>query len=156
MRGDMLESPVTTDIDRGAGEVRQGMAARKGSSAVARRKIRVDLGERSYPIEIGTGTLDDAGPAIAKATGASRVVIVTVPEVGKRYAARLTRSLKGAGLKVHRIVIPDGDSTKNLRELARLYDAFLEFGLDRSSAVVALGGGVVGDLAGYAAASYLR
>jgi shikimate kinase/3-dehydroquinate synthase len=135
---------------------RRGMAAGKASGAVKRRKIRVDLGDRSYPIQIGSGTLDEAGPAIAKATGASQVVIVTVPEVGKRYAARLTRSLKSAGLKVHRVVVPDGDSTKNLRELARLYDAFLEFGLDRSSAVVALGGGVVGDLAGFAAASYLR
>nr|MCS5618419.1 iron-containing alcohol dehydrogenase [Myxococcota bacterium] len=126
------------------------MAVRKASGAVKRRKIRVDLGDRSYPIQIGSGTLDEAGPAIAKATGASQVVIVTVPEVGKRYAAQLTRSLKSAGLKVHRVVVPDGDSTKNLRELARLYDAFLEFGLDRSSAVVALGGGVVGDLAGFA------
>jgi 3-dehydroquinate synthase len=84
------------------------------------------------------------------------VAIVTVPEVGRRYAPRLTRSLRAAGLRVHRIDVPDGDATKNLRQLARLYDAFLEAGLDRSSAVVALGGGMVGDLAGFAAASYLR
>ena len=62
----------------------------------------------------------------------------------------------GRGLKVHRFEVPDGDGTKNLRQVAKLYDAFLAKGMDRSSAVVALGGGVVGDLAGFAAASYLR
>jgi 3-dehydroquinate synthase len=126
------------------------------NGASAERKIRVDLAERSYSIHIGSGSLDRAGPAIAKATGASQVVIVTVPGVGRRYAARLSRSLRGAGLRVKKIVVPDGDATKNLRQLGQLYDAFLEIGLDRSSAVVALGGGMVGDLAGFAAASYLR
>ena len=132
------------------------MAAKKGKSAGPRRKIRVDLGERSYPIHIGAGTLDEAGPAIARATGASQVAIVTVPSVARRYGAPLSRSLKAAGLRVHKVVVPDGDASKNLRQLGRLYDAFLDMGLDRSSAVVALGGGVAGDLAGYAAASYLR
>ncbi|MFT5444472.1 MAG: 3-dehydroquinate synthase, partial [Myxococcota bacterium] len=129
---------------------------RAAAKAVPLRKIRVALGDRSYPICIGSGMMDEAGPAIAKATGASQVVIVTVPNVGRRYGAALARSLRAAGLKVHRIEVPDGDSTKNLGQLAKLYEKFLEFGLDRSSAVVALGGGVVGDLSGYAAASYLR
>ncbi len=124
--------------------------------AASERKIRVDLAERSYSIQIGSENLDRAGPAIARATGASQVVIVTVPGVGRRYAASLSRSLRGAGLQVKKIEVPDGDSSKNLRELGRLYDAFLELGLDRSAAVVALGGGMVGDLAGYAAATYLR
>lgn len=124
--------------------------------AASERKIRVDLGERSYPIHIGSESLDRAGPAIARATGASQVVIVTVPGVARRYGARLSRSLRGAGLRVRKIEVPDGDTSKNLRELGRLYDAFLELGLDRSAAVVALGGGMVGDLAGYAAATFLR
>lgn len=128
----------------------------KGRGAAPRCRIRVELGERSYPIHIGSETLDRAGPAIARATGASQVAIVTVPGVGRRYAARLARSLRGAGLRVSRVEVPDGDASKNLRQLSRLYDAFLDIGLDRSSAVVALGGGAVGDLAGYAAASYLR
>jgi 3-dehydroquinate synthase len=116
----------------------------------------VDLGERSYGIRIGTGTIGDAGGEIARVTKASRVAIITVPEVGRRYAGRLTRSLKEAGVRAHRIDVPDGDSSKNMRQLSQLYDAFLEKGLDRSSAVVALGGGMVGDLAGFAAATYLR
>jgi len=126
------------------------------SRAPRRRRVEVELGERSYPIQLGHDTLDEAGPAIAEATGAARVAVVTVPEVGRRYAPRLLRSLRKAGLAVARIEVPDGDRSKNLRQLSRLYDAFLEHGLDRSCAVVALGGGVVGDLAGFAAASYLR
>jgi 3-dehydroquinate synthase len=122
----------------------------------ASRPITVDLGERSYPIHIGHGTLAEAGEEIARRTGARRAVIVTVPEVGRRYAARLVRSLAQAGVKAKRIVVPDGDATKNLGQIARLYDAFLEAGLDRSSVVIALGGGMVGDLAGFAAASFLR
>ncbi len=137
------------------------MAGRKGRAVKAPKvtkpaRIRVDLGERSYPIQIGRDTLGDAGPAIAAATGATRVALVTVPGVGRRYAARLSRSLREAGVRVGKVEVSDGDANKNLRELSRLYDAFLDMGLDRSSAVVALGGGVVGDLAGYAAASYLR
>jgi len=132
-----------------------GRAVRPARRGAATR-IRVDLGARSYPIVIGHGHLDQAGPAIARATAATRVALVTVPAVGRRYAARLARSLRQAGIKVDKIEVPDGDASKNPRELARLYDAFLDRGLDRSSAVVALGGGMVGDLAGYAAASYLR
>ncbi|MGH0037778.1 MAG: 3-dehydroquinate synthase [Myxococcota bacterium] len=130
----------------------------KSGSAPARQGTRVEvrLGERSYPIQIGVDSLSRAGEAIARRTGATRVALVTVPGVGRRYGPRLTRSLQAAGLRVHRVLVPDGDATKNLRQLAKLYDAFLDAGLDRSSAVVALGGGMVGDLAGYAAASYLR
>ena len=130
-------------------------ASRKTRGA-AHSRVVVDLGERSYPIEIGHGTLASAGDAIAAATGAERAAIITVPEVGRRYAPRLERSLRQAGIKPVRITVPDGDKTKNLRQLGKLYDAFVEHQLDRSSVVVALGGGMVGDLSGFAAASYLR
>ena len=122
----------------------------------ASRVLNVDLGDRSYPIRIGFETLEKAGPEVARRTGASQVALVTVPSIGRRHAAPLVRSLKAAGLKVHRFEVPDGDATKNLRQVKRLYDGFLEKGMDRSSAVVALGGGMVGDLAGFVAASYLR
>lgn len=127
-----------------------------GTRRGPRRRIEVDLGERAYPIQIVFDEWERAGPAIARRTGASQVAIVTVPEVGRRYAPRLARSLRAAGLKVHRFEVPDGDVSKNLRQVAKLYDRFLDKGMDRSSAVVALGGGAVGDLAGFAAASYLR
>ncbi len=139
-----------------AKRTRLAPSRRSPRSRVKTTRLRVDLGDRSYPIVIGHDTLDDAGPAIAKATGAKRVALITVRPVGRRYAARLTSSLRAAGVAVTKIEVPDGDATKNLAQLGKLYDAFLEAGLDRSSAVVALGGGVVGDLAGFAAASYLR
>ncbi|MCG8588646.1 MAG: 3-dehydroquinate synthase [Proteobacteria bacterium] len=120
------------------------------------RTVSVELGDRSYEIAIGRDNLAEAGPAIVQATGARRVALVTVPEVGRRYAGRLSRSLRSAGVTVRRVDVPDGDKTKNLRQLGKLYEEFLDAGLDRSSAVVALGGGMVGDLAGFAAATYLR
>jgi 3-dehydroquinate synthase len=134
------------------------VSARKatGRSGRVQRHVEVALGERSYAIAIGQGCLAQAGPEIARATKATRAVVVTVPPVGRRYAGPLLRSLREAGVRAHRVEVPDGDASKSLRQLARLYDAFLDLGLDRSSAVVALGGGVVGDLAGLAAATFLR
>ncbi len=120
------------------------------------RTLQVELGDRSYPVRIGSDLLAKAGPEIARRTGARRVVVVTVPGVRRRYAGVLTRSLREAGIAASTVVVPDGDRTKNLRQVARLYDAFLGAGLERSHAVVALGGGMVGDLAGFAAATYLR
>jgi 3-dehydroquinate synthase len=130
--------------------------ARQKRRARAGDPLRVELGERSYPIHIGSDDLVQAGAEIARLTQASHVAIVTVPEVGRRYAAALSKGLRSEGIKVHRFDVPDGDRSKNLREVAKLYSAFLEKGLDRSSAAIALGGGVVGDLTGYVAATYLR
>ncbi|MEZ4330673.1 MAG: 3-dehydroquinate synthase [Myxococcota bacterium] len=144
---------------------RQGTGKRGGRGARSRRlvgtgasraRVGVDLGERSYAIELGHDWLETAGRRIADLLGAERVAIVSVAPVARRYATLLARGLTGAGVRVGRIVVPDGDSTKNLRELGRLYERFLDLGLDRHSAVVALGGGVVGDLAGFAAATFLR
>jgi 3-dehydroquinate synthase len=120
------------------------------------RSVRVDLGERSYPIRIGSGTLASAGSAIARSSAARHAVIVTVPGVGRRYGPTLRQSLADAGMRVSRITVPDGDATKNLDQLKRLYDELLRCRADRHSVLVALGGGMVGDLAGFAAASYLR
>ena len=122
----------------------------------AQRTVQVALGERSYPIVLGWEILDAAGEAVARVSKATRAALVTVPSVGRRYGARLARSLRAAGLRVHRCEVPDGDATKNLRQVARLYDALLDAGLDRASLVIALGGGRVGDLAGFVAATYLR
>lgn len=123
---------------------------------VRSRTIRVELGERSYPIHIGVDTLERAGQAIYRCAPSTRAVVVTVPGVGRRYGARLQRSLQGAGYRVRRITVPDGDASKSLRQLRRIWDQMIDFGADRNTPVIALGGGVVGDLAGFAAASYLR
>ena len=100
-----------------------------------------------------TRTVSGIRPAILRkvARAASRRWGVAVSE---RMAERCLEEYQG--VRVGRILVPDGDSTKNLRELGRLWEGFLDQGLDRHSAVVALGGGVVGDLAGFAAASFLR
>ncbi len=129
---------------------------RRSTSSVPSRRVRVALGERSYPIEIGVGTLDAVGPAVAAATGARRAILISVPPVARRYAGRVERSLREAGIRPKRLIVPDGERTKNLGQAAKLYDACLAAGADRSSVIVALGGGVVGDLAGFVAATLLR
>lgn len=120
------------------------------------KTVRVALGERSYSIQLGTGTLDGAGVAISKVVDATRAVIVTDKNVGRRYAKTLQSSLDEAGFTTHRITVPAGDATKNLDQMQALYDKMLSFGADRSTVVVALGGGMVGDLAGFLAATFLR
>lgn len=128
----------------------------RGASVSERRRVTVALGERSYPIEIGAGTLRDAGGAIAERTGASRVVVVTEPAIGRRHGPALLRGMKAAGLSVARIEVPRGETHKSLRQASRIYEALLRAGADRSTAIVALGGGKVGDLAGFVAATWLR
>ena len=125
-------------------------------SADALAEVTVELGERSYPVRIGKGTLVELGALTKRQTGSHQAVLVTVPEVGRRYAARAQRSLRTAGLRCTRIEVPDGDATKNLRQVGRLYEALLSAGADRGSVLVALGGGMVGDLTGFAAATFLR
>ena len=120
------------------------------------RTVDVRLGDRSYAVQIGAGSLADVGPEVKRRTDAARAILITVAPVGRRYAARVVRSLREAGLRVARIDVPDGDATKNLRQVAKLYEALLAHGADRSTALVALGGGMVGDLTGFTAATFLR
>ncbi len=120
------------------------------------RVVRVELGERSYAIRIGFDMLEQAGPAIAELAKARRAVVITVPEVARRYAPRVERGLRAAGLKVRRLLVPDGERAKTLRHAAALYEELLAFDADRSTVVIALGGGVVGDMAGFAAATWMR
>jgi 3-dehydroquinate synthase len=122
----------------------------------APRRLGVALGERSYPIVLGTGSLAQAGPEIAQRTGSKLAVIVSVPAVARRYAPALERSLRSGGLRVRRIVVPDGDRTKRLEVVERLYGRLLALGGDRDTTLVALGGGMVGDLTGFTAATFLR
>ncbi|MEM7412957.1 MAG: 3-dehydroquinate synthase [Myxococcota bacterium] len=119
-------------------------------------RVYVELDERSYAVEIGAGTLDDLGARVAVCTGAKRAVILTVPPVGRRYVGRAKRSLASAGIRATRIEVPDGDRSKNLRQVEKLYHALLEEKVDRKTVLVALGGGMVGDLTGFVAATFLR
>jgi len=121
-----------------------------------RRRVEVALGERSYTIEIGLGTLDELGAAVKRVVAPTRAFLITTPPVGRRWAGRALASLRGAGLRARRFDVPDGERSKSLAQAGRLYEALLAAGADRGSVVVALGGGVVGDLAGFVAATLLR
>ena len=122
-------------------------------TASAPLELRIDLGERSYPILIGPALLD-AAELIARHVPARDVLVVTNETVGPLYLARLEAGL--AGKRVRSVALPDGEQHKNLAVLGRVFDARVEARLNRDACVVALGGGVVGDMAGFAAACYQR
>jgi shikimate kinase/3-dehydroquinate synthase len=117
--------------------------------------LQVDLGERSYPITIGHSLLA-SGERIADAVDGERAAIVTNTVVGPLYLDQVAQSLRAAGKRVTEIVLPDGEEEKTWENLQRIYDALLREQCDRKTTIVALGGGVVGDMAGFAAASYMR
>jgi len=117
--------------------------------------LHVSLGERSYPIHIGTGLVGRA-ELYAPHVRDRRAAIVTNSTVAPLYAAALEDALAAAGATCQRIVLPDGEAHKDWRTLDLVFDALLEARADRQTVVVALGGGVVGDMAGFAAATYQR
>ncbi|MBB3017093.1 3-dehydroquinate synthase [Microvirga lupini] len=117
--------------------------------------VPVPLGERAYDILVGRGLIDTAGARIA-ALGARAAAIVTDEHVGPLYAAALTASLEAQGLRVSMITLPPGEATKSYASLERVCDAVLAARIERGDLVVALGGGVIGDLAGFAAAVVRR
>ena len=118
--------------------------------------VPVKLGARSYRILVGPGVLTQAGAELARLTPGRRVVLVTDASVLALHGAAASRSLASAGFDVTTVVVPEGERAKTLEVAASTWERFLEAGLDRSSTVVALGGGAVGDLAGFAAATYMR
>jgi shikimate kinase/3-dehydroquinate synthase len=117
--------------------------------------LSVDLGDRSYPIAIGHSLLSDAELASRYIAG-PRVAIVTNTVVAPLYLETLTRTLTTAGKKVTTIVLPDGEEEKNWANLMRIFDVLLAEKCDRKTTLIALGGGVIGDLTGFAAATYMR
>src|SRR5512143_82498 len=117
--------------------------------------VNVDLGDRSYDIEIGAD-LDRAGARLQGLGLGRKMAVVTNPTVKNLYGARLIDSLKSAGFLVMSIDVPDGEHSKSLDWANAIYTALLINGFDRKSALVALGGGVIGDLTGFAAATFMR
>jgi 3-dehydroquinate synthase len=120
------------------------------------RTVRVNLGPRSYDIRIGADTLGGLGPAVARLGPGRRALVVADGNVGDSHAPLVASSLHAAGFDTRLVLVPPGEASKSLAGAARLYDACLEAGLDRRSWVVALGGGVTGDLAGFVAATFMR
>jgi 3-dehydroquinate synthase len=120
------------------------------------RLVHVGLGERSYDVVIGPGLIDQAGARIAPFARRRRVAVVSDETVFGLHGARLTASLEAAGLIAPSVIVPPGEQTKSFEGLADLSDRLLALELDRGDLIVAFGGGVVGDLAGFAAAIYKR
>ncbi|UVI32397.1 3-dehydroquinate synthase [Paenibacillus spongiae] len=123
------------------------------------RTLTVQLGERSYPIYIGEGLIDQAGQRFIEhgISSKSPIMIVTDEHVAvQQHLVRLESVLKQAGFTVSSAVVPAGETSKSLAVFEELVTKALQAGLDRKSTIVALGGGVVGDLAGFVAASYMR
>jgi 3-dehydroquinate synthase len=130
--------------------------AMSAMNQAAPRHVRVELGERGYHICIGAGTLGGLGRFLQSLHMGKRGVIITDIRVGALYAETVKSSLAAAGFSCEVLDVPAGEASKSLRQANRLFEKLPGLGLDRTSFIVALGGGVVGDLAGFVAACYLR
>ena len=118
--------------------------------------VRVNLAERSYDIEIGSGNLAQAGPFLTARGKVTYAVVITDENVQEPYATQVAESLFGQTIDVDVLTVEAGELSKSVDLAAGLWDGLLELGADRKSVVVAVGGGVVGDLAGFIAATYAR
>jgi len=119
-------------------------------------KIKVNLGNRSYPIYFGYENLAELGKVIREFAFSDRISVVTNPEVARLFFNTVERGLRDAGFSVFPIEIPDGESSKSLEWTSIIYDKLVSLKMDRKSVLVALGGGVVGDITGFVAATFLR
>lgn len=117
--------------------------------------LQVALDERAYPIHIGTGLLADASLLLPHLKQ-RKVLVVTNETIAPLYLARLTQTLSEAGVQVLTAVLPDGESFKTWETLNRIFDALLENHCERNTTLIALGGGVIGDMGGFAASCYQR
>jgi len=118
--------------------------------------LTVGLEDRSYPIFIEDGIMEHIGRDLAQRTIASRYAVIADDYVASLYGSTLMNSLKEAGIQAELITFPRGEASKNLAVFAELSSKLAQMGFDRSSALIALGGGVTGDLTGFLAASYMR
>ena len=120
------------------------------------KHINVELDERNYDIIIGCNLLNEAGKLIKAVIRSENVIIVTDKIVAPLYLNDLNASLKAEGIKAEEIILPPGEHTKSIRYFESVIDQILNFKIDRNTTLIALGGGVIGDLTGYVAASILR
>ncbi|HZZ72043.1 MAG TPA: 3-dehydroquinate synthase [Pirellulales bacterium] len=120
------------------------------------QNVRVELGDRSYDIEIGRGNLARTGEFIAARTKITHGIIITDARVEQLHAETVRASLLRGGARVDLIAVPEGERSKSMERATTLWNQLLDLGADRRSVVVAVGGGVVGDLAGFIAATFTR
>ena len=120
------------------------------------QKIVVELGARSYPIYIGKGLLGDYPGWLTKVKSGSHLCLVTNPRIFELYGERLSSQMRTDGYSVTVVTVPEGEACKSLEQAALLYTALSQSGADRATMMLSLGGGVIGDLCGFVAATYLR
>lgn len=118
--------------------------------------ITVSLAQKSYPIHIGQGLLDEIGRFLTEVDFPKQVALVSNPIVAELYALHMVRRLSEQGFRPCLIVVPDGEDAKNLHVLQTIYDQLIENRFDRGCGLLAVGGGVIGDMAGFVAATFLR
>jgi 3-dehydroquinate synthase len=123
---------------------------------MGRRTVTVNLQPRPYDVHVQPGILHDAGMILSRLTSSQKACVLTDDNVGPQYAAPLTGGMMNAGIKPMFAVIPAGENHKSLSTLIPVYDQFLGQKIERSTPVIALGGGVIGDMAGFVAATILR
>jgi len=119
-------------------------------------RVTVNLRDRSYPIYIGAHLLAEVGSLVRPFDLSGRGALITNPVVGQLYGQQVLSSFEQTGIPLTLLEVPDGEEFKSLTIAAALYERLLPLGLDRGSPIVALGGGVIGDLAGYVAATFMR
>src|SRR2546425_1138038 len=120
------------------------------------REIIVHLGPRSYPVVVGIGALSSVGERLRTLGGGSKVALVSDRSVMRLHGGRVTESVRAAGFALTHVIVPEGESAKALAVAERCWDELLAAGMDRTSTVLALGGGAICDLAGFVAATYMR
>jgi 3-dehydroquinate synthase len=118
--------------------------------------VRIDFGDRGYEITIEPGALSLAAEKITRELSPSRVAVIADANVSRLYGEKLAADLRATGSEAFLLPFPAGENSKRLEQLSLLYDQLFEHGLDRKSVIVALGGGVTGDLAGFVAATFMR
>ncbi len=119
-------------------------------------KINVPLADRSYPIMIGSDLLASLGNELSAIGFPQRVAVISNPTVDNLYGQVVRASLERNGFSLIQFNVPDGEEFKNIENLQLIYDALIRNGFDRGCGLLALGGGVIGDMAGFAAATFLR
>lgn len=120
------------------------------------QRLNIDLGERSYDILLGPELLAKVGDSLSKILKPSRIVLITHPFLFQLYGGKILSGIKDQGWATDIIEVPEGETSKTLKQAELIYDRLLELKCDRKSVLVALGGGVIGDLVGFVAATYQR
>jgi shikimate kinase/3-dehydroquinate synthase len=150
------EADVIVDCGEDTPDATTGQVMAALAGYVPPQRLAVQLASSRYDVVVGNGLLSRAGALLAPVLPQKRAVIVTDATVGPLHLATLQRGLAETGFTTQAITVPAGETSKNLSTFADVVEQLLDAGVERRTAVIALGGGVVGDLAGFAAASTLR